>query len=194
LLATISFLFGVQYSDLRREAPPKLIASPTPDVSMPEPATPTGSLAEDLDAMIPRCAIAPTNGEVLALTARTRQPAHAIEIDNGSSGNAIVKIRDAITNHVVVSFFVAENNFASFNFIRDGNYKVQYEFGGGDLAQDCVSFIRPTGQSQFPGIESMKATVTPTNVIWSHVSYTLYSVPNGTIKPTPINKSDFDAP
>jgi hypothetical protein len=144
------------------------------------------------DDLVPTCTHVSVNGDVLVRNVQTDEKAHSIEIANGSSGNAIVKVLDADTHSLDVSFFVAANQTASYDYLPDGNYLVQYAFGD-KLAKGCRAFINTTSAAQFPNIETMTANPTPTGVTFTSVSFTLYTVPTGNVIPQSINPKDFDA-
>ncbi len=170
----LAFWLGTQYENGWRILGPKTSAQPI-----------------SFEDLIP-CTFAPANGDVLVRNVQIWQPGHSIEIDNGSTGNAIVKLLDADTRRVAVSFFVAANQTASYDYLPDGRYLVQYAFGD-QLNQTCRAFAHTTAASEFPSIDTMAARPTQTGVILSTVTYTLYNVPSGNIRPKSINPRDFDA-
>jgi hypothetical protein len=75
---------------------------------------------------VPTCASPPDNGETLIRRGSSVGNGHSIEIKNGSSGNAIVKVRNAYTGSLLVSFFVAKASTASIANVPDGSYRIQY--------------------------------------------------------------------
>jgi hypothetical protein len=145
-----------------------------------------------IEAPVPSCSMRPTNGQVIEGYRGTSRPGHVLTIDNGSTGNAIVKVRNAATGRVVVSFFVDANARASFNYLNDGSYRIQYVLGE-DLADNCKAFIRPLAVKEFPGNEVLVTTRTQTEVIRQELTFTLYAVPSGTIVPRSIDLKEFDA-
>lgn len=140
------------------------------------------------------CATPPANGATLD-GQRFSGDGHELEIRNGTSGDAIIKIRNADTNQLVTAFFVAQNNNASVSGIPDGNYYFQYAFGA-PLAEDCKSFVTITSANRFPDQESFVTerieTADGTRLRSVRVAYTLYPVPEGNIHPTPINAEEFN--
>lgn len=101
-------------------------------------------------AQIPKCVFPPENGAVLTSNLRSKETGHVLEIRNGSGGNAIVKIRDASTDHLFASFFVAKGSVSYFN-LPDGTYRFQYAFGN-DLRADCRNFVQVASAAQFPDV------------------------------------------
>jgi hypothetical protein len=138
------------------------------------------------------CAEPPANGALLD-GRRFSGEGHELEIHNGASGDAIIKIRDAGTGRLMTSFFVTENNSASVSGIPDGTYVFQYAFGA-PLAEDCRSFVTITSANEFPGPRSF-VTEESGDGRYSTVrlSYTLYSVPGGNIQPRSIDPAAFNA-
>jgi curved DNA-binding protein CbpA len=110
---------------------------------------------------VPICARPPVNGDVLSGNLPTNGNGHTLEIRNGSGGNAIVRARNAMTGHVVVSFFVANNSTATFENLPDASYRIQYAFGT-ELRADCKTFVGGFSAGQFPGIESLSIKYTDT--------------------------------
>jgi hypothetical protein len=149
--------------------------------STPQPANPT----------IPKCAWPVQNGEALVPLRPPRSEGHVLEIGNGSGGNAIIKTRDALTGRLLFAFFVKASSSASFVNIPDGTYRFQYAIGG-DLRADCKSFIRISALAQFPQ-ETLSTSFTATEIVRQTLSYTLYPVPNGNVRPQSLDVTAFDA-
>jgi hypothetical protein len=138
------------------------------------------------------CATPVAGGTVFGGYAATfRQQAHKLTIENGSGGNAIVKVRDAASGRLVISFFVEKNGIASFGNLPDGIYRMQYAFGN-KIAADCRSFAVASGAGQFPDAETFKTTTTSTQITHSHLTYTLYAVASGNVRAEVISLADFD--
>jgi hypothetical protein len=55
---------------------------------------------------------------------------HHLEIDNGTSGNAIINVRDAATGRLALEIYVESGKTASFNQLPDGAYRIQWAIGG----------------------------------------------------------------
>jgi hypothetical protein len=90
---------------------------------------------------IPICRTPPVNGQIIGDYRGVLRRGHTLIIDNGSIGNAIIKVRDGETGRLVVSFYVAVNSTASVGNLADGRYRTQYALGG-DLAINCKTFVR----------------------------------------------------
>lgn len=170
---------------------------PTAEASASVPKSEASQLEAPLAE--PPCEALPTNGEVLVDHRTGGGPGHKLEIDNGTRGDAIIKIRNASSNRALATFFVERGQAASLNNIPDGEYRVQYAVGD-KLASDCRSFVNDgsSSASEFPGSESLQTRyeddLEGTRIIRSRLSYTLYSVPNGNVRPSSIDMSDFNRP
>lgn len=140
---------------------------------------------------VAKCSLSRLNGDVLDQLMPPRTEGHVLEIKNGSGGNAIIKVRNAYTGRLLFSFFVQSNSSASYNNIPDGTYRIQYAIGD-DLRADCKSFVKISGLGQFPEPDTLSTTLTPTQVITQRLSYTLYPVPGGNVRPQAIDPSDFN--
>jgi hypothetical protein len=75
--------------------------------------------------------------------------------------------------------------------VPDGDYRIQYAFG--DLGTDCRSFARVISAAQFPDIEVLRTRYTQDEIIRSRLSYTLFSVPDGNVRPQNIDIATFRA-
>lgn len=144
------------------------------------------------ESTVPTCLLPPSNGQILDGRIATTQKGHAIEIQNGSNGDAIVKVRNADTGRLAVSFFVARGQSSSIKGLPDGNYRIQYAVGD-RLKSDCRSFARAAVASQFPDIETLQTSYTQSQIVRSRLSYTLFSVPNGNVRPQGLTVDAFEA-
>lgn len=153
--------------------------------------------AETKPVPVPTCATPPSNGAILADTRGAVGKGHVLKIDNGSRGDAIIKLRDAAADKLVASFFIMSGRSASLTGIPDGTYRIQYAFGG-DLREDCRSFIELESAGQFPDTETLQTeyrkVVDGTEVIRGELSYTLYDVPGGNVRPQTIDAAEFNKP
>jgi curved DNA-binding protein CbpA len=197
LLVPGAFGLAIAYDDLSKSskqvyrAPVQMVAKtdfPQSPTSVPTPTqirpAPTGA--------IPTCAVQPSNGKVLSKNIPPIENGHSIEVKNGSTGNAIIKIRDAYSGVLRLSFFVAKGSAASFSGLPDGVYRIQYAFGR-DFAVDCRSFAQITSAAQFPAVESLTTEITGTQIITKGLTYTLYTVPGGNTRPQSIDAESFNA-
>jgi len=147
----------------------------------------------------PTCASPPLNGDLLIDHRAAAKEGHELDIENGTSGDAIVKIRNAIGGRVLASFFVARGQTASLADIPDGMYTIQYATGD-QLQKNCHSFVNDgsTSANQFPEPETFQTRYEEvpdgTQVIYSRLTYTLYPVPQGNVHPNNIDLNAFDQP
>lgn len=145
---------------------------------------------------VPTCKRELRNGQRLDGNMILEKSGHVLEIENGSGGSAIVKIRKWPSRKLAISFFVKDAKTAKIEGIPDGEYSIQYAFGP-KIAQDCMSFTKLTAAGEFPRIGELLTTREPVadGVIVSHhrLSYTLYSVPSGNVRPQAIDAPIFNA-
>jgi hypothetical protein len=160
--------------------------APRPSATRPEPTVQT-------ESVVARCSIEPHNGTVIERFIPQPSQGHELEIKNGSGGNAIIKARDGYSGRLLFSFFVKSNSSASYTNIPDGRYRIQYAIGA-DLRADCKSFITVSALGQFPDVEDLFTSTTNTSIIKHQLSYTLYPVPGGNVRPQALDLSSFDAP
>jgi hypothetical protein len=169
---------------------PPLQTAAKPDLS--QYATPIPQIRQAPPDAVPSCAVQPLNGKVLTKNIRPTENGHSIEVRNGSNGNAIIKIRDAASGTLRLSFFVAKGSAASFSDLPDGAYKIQYAFGD-NLGRDCRTFSQITSAAQFPAVESLTTEITSSQIITRSLTYTLYTVPGGNVRPQSIDAQSFNA-
>ena len=141
---------------------------------------------------VPECETPPRSGQVLVRNMTTDDVGHSLEIKNGASGDAIIKIRNENSGALMLSFFVARGHSTQINGLPDGHYRFQYALGGA-LDASCKSFLKASGASQFPNPELLMTRRTSTQIIRSRLSYTLYTVQNGNVRPQQLNMSAFNA-
>jgi hypothetical protein len=145
-------------------------------------------------AMEAACLVSPLNGQVLEDRVDWLGSPNAVEVQNGSRGNAIVKIREAETGKLLVTVFVLKNETARYDGIPDGAYTLQYAIGD-RLNAHCTNFPRFDSIGEFPPSAPLIAEVSATGEKHSRVlRYTLFPVPGGNVKPHPIDALAFDAP
>jgi hypothetical protein len=178
-------------------ASPAMVDDPLQNIFGPEALseeTTNEVLAEPTE---PTCEVTPANGEILADNRETPEAGHVLEIDNGTEGDAIVKLRNASTDTTLASFFVGRGQSASIRQIPDGIYRIQYAFGSA-LAADCKSFVRMASAGEFPDSETFatryEQELAGTRVIRGHLSYTLYATPGGNVAPDRIDPAEFNKP
>ncbi|MDP9573758.1 UNVERIFIED_ORG: hypothetical protein J2W66_004260 [Agrobacterium larrymoorei] len=140
---------------------------------------------------VPTCTSAPYSGQLLGPNQLSATEGHSLEIRNGSSGDAIIKVRAEPYGTVVAAFFVRSNQTGQITGIPDGRYTVQYAYGDA-LDISCQRFVQVAGAGQFPGVETLQTEQTTTQIITQVLSYTLYAVPNGNVRPQNISAQDFE--
>lgn len=201
LLLALPGLIGLaSYQDSMKREFKSVSSAPTyqipksvePPRSLPNPGNAEASRPAPQEVRLPTCPFPPANGQIFVGSFPPAKKGHTIEIENRSSANAIIKIRNANTTRLFASFYVAKGQSASITNLPDGDYRIQYAFGA-DLGVDCRNFIRVTSAAQFPDIESLRTEYTSTQIIRSRLSYTLYSVPSGNVKPQGIDAASFNA-
>jgi hypothetical protein len=145
------------------------------------------------------CDTVPSNGEVLVDHRGAISSGHQVEIDNGTSGDAIIKVRNLANDQALASFFVSRGQSATLKGIPDGEYKVQYAVGD-KLAANCRTFVSDgsASASEFPDSETLQTRyeeeLDGTRIIHSRLGYTLYSVPDGNVHPSDISLAAFNKP
>lgn len=188
---------AIAYDDLSKGSTPvyhpPVQTAVKPDLSQYATSVPTTpQIRQAPPDAVPTCAVQPLNGKVLTKNIRSTENGHSIEVRNGSNGNAIIKIRDANSGTLRLSFFVAKGSTASFTDLPDGAYRIQYAFGD-NFGRDCRSFSQITSAAQFPAIESLATEITRSQIITRSLTYTLYTVPGGNVRPQSIDAESFNA-
>jgi|CoawatStandDraft_6_1074263.scaffolds.fasta_scaffold01949_9 curved DNA-binding protein CbpA len=178
-------------------SPPPYSAPPAyPSASDTLPTTSVEPASQPAAEVEPTCENLPANGKVFSGRKLLGGKGHILDINNGSSGNAIVKLRYASSMKTAASFFVRSNETASLSGIPDGTYVIQYAFGP-TLSASCRSFTSVESAGQFPQEETFTTErvedALGVQVRRMHLSYTLYSVPGGNVRPDTIDASSFAA-
>ena len=144
--ASALLLVPTSSSNVAQSANPYLASAAENPFADLIPADPSLDSTSGITPVVPvpeslACRSKPSNGEVLVDHRTSSEKGHILEIDNGSRGDAIVKVRDAVTEKMLASFFVGRGESSSLTNIPDGTYKVQYAIGE-TLAADCRTFTR----------------------------------------------------
>lgn len=139
---------------------------------------------------LPICAEMPEDGTLLAGALHDGEFGHKLVVKNGSSGPAIIKVRYAETGKTAFAFYVGEGATASAYPIPDGRYRIQYAFGDA-LGEDCKNFNQLQGASEFPSEETFLMEERGDRLVASELSYTLYNVPGGNVRPEAIDSAGF---
>lgn len=150
---------------------------------------------EEID-LGPPCANVPANGKILGGGQNLSAEGHRLEIDNGSSGDAIVKVRRTPTDQLYASFFIKRGATAAISGIGDGSYSIQYAVGD-RLGEDCASFAGDFQVAEFPGPNAFNTEYVNDyrreGVMYQELTYTLYAVPGGNVRPTTISAAEFNS-
>jgi hypothetical protein len=189
LVTSVVWAVLIYENVLPRPYDPWALVSEEPPNDLVDAAQPVSATAPPQpSAPLPTCPLAIASGYLLDVKMTSSGP-HHLKIENGAMGNAIIKVRDAITGHLFVSFFVASGEITSFDHLPDGVYRIQWVIGD-KLAQDCSSFARANMVDEFDGTESLRASAT---VEYQTLSYTLYAVPGGNARSHAISLAEFNA-
>ncbi len=148
------------------------------------------TLKTDTTPSPPTCAKTPEDGALIDGRLDPGKPGHHMEINNGTDGLAIVKVRDSITDHVRFSFFVKRGGHATVGPLPDGSYRIQYAIGAA-LAEDCRSLLSVERASEFPETKTFHAQLRPTGLLTDTLGFTLFSVPDGNVSPQAIDARKF---
>lgn len=134
------------------------------------------------------------SGTILTGASNLETDGHKLTIDNGSEGDAVIKIRNFPSQSSFASFYVKQGESATLSGIKDGNYQVQYAFG--KLGSKCKKLVTIDAASKFNDVEEFAATITEgidgSTIVRDHLTYTLYSVPGGNVQPETISPEQFN--
>lgn len=171
--------------------------SPTAQSEWLKPADRTPTSSQFKTKLVPPpapvdlCTDRPRNNRVLLRKGFAVEDGHKLIIRNGSSGDAIAKLRRAQDRSLVVSFFVEKGMTASIDGIADGSYVIQFGFGD-SMTADCQNFIDPAA-NEFAGVQNFETRRTDRQIITSELTLTLYTVRNGNARTNNISASSFAA-
>lgn len=170
------------------------VATLSNPVSEQAAAIPETITVEAPEQAPPSCAVPPRNGAILSDIRSPVDQGHKLTIENGTRGDAVVKVRDAASGRTLVSYFVKEGESASLTGIPDGTYRFQYAFG--TLGADCKSLGTVEAASEFPDVETLETKyetmLDGTSIERGHLTYTLYSTPGGNVHPDSISPDQFN--
>lgn len=169
----------------------------------------TALVASSIDeTKIPGCRYLIENGDILTKRGvNDDDDGHKIEIKNGDSSNAIVKVRYSYRSiddldvtlfkprspgPLLEAFFVAKGQGAFVTNVPDGTYRIQVAFGG-EIGADCQSFKNVRSVSQFDDTTTFATRYEARRVVRQHLIYTLYPVKDGTVTPHSIDIASFNA-
>ncbi len=127
---------------------------------------------------VPICRNSVPSGRLLGEYSLGPAIGHALWIANESSDNVIVKVRDAVTGAVAAAIFVRGNQTSGIIGIADGDYKVQYAFGG-DLDTSCRNFLVIKDAREFLQPASFRTELMQNRIVTQTVSYRIEADPTG---------------
>lgn len=148
------------------------------------------SAASAKAANVPKCDRSIANEEVLEGQLPQADMGHAVTIKNGSQGAAAVKLENLDTGEQTL-LYVLRGQSANIPSLPDGRYKLQYAIGG-YLAADCQTVVAPSSVGELPGLDNLRTRETADGYVTSRMSYTLYTVPGGNMKPKPVSLEEFN--
>ncbi|MDZ4362246.1 hypothetical protein [Brevundimonas sp.] len=156
-------------------APPAVVPSVLP-------AEPTPS--------VPLCMDPPKNGDELQ-RAGFKEDGHRITVENGGSGNALVKVRNDAGRRVA-TLYVGRAQHGSISNLPDGRYHISFAVGD-QLDASCAAFAGDFRAQQFPGVETFETRIEGNQIISSDLRLTLHSVTGGNVRPQGLSDDAFDA-
>lgn len=138
------------------------------------------------------CTLPPATAQILGGTHPSSSPGNTIEIKNGSNGPAIIKVRHSPSGQLAFSFYVARGETGRVDGIPDGTYNIQYAIGR-YLASNCSSLAHVISVQKFAEADTLTTEYQPGEVVTKSLSYTLYEVPLGNVRPQAISIDAFNA-
>jgi len=141
-------------------------------------------------AEVPTCEKLPASGTLLSGKRRPAGSGHKVTVENGDSGDAVIKVRNASNQQVVAAMFVQKNSKASLEGLPDGDYQIQYAFGA--LDEGCKKVARIDRAGAFPDVETFKTEKIDGELYSSNVTLTLQAAPGGNVRPQPLDPAAFD--
>lgn len=154
------------------------------------PAVVPSALPAEPTPSVPLCVDPPKNGDELQRDG-FKEDGHRITIENGGSGNALVKVRNDAGKRVA-TLYVGRAQQASVSNLPDGRYRISFAVGG-QLDASCAAFAGDFRAQQFPGVETFETRVEGDQIISSDLRLTLHSVTGGNVRPQVLNDAAFNA-
>lgn len=145
---------------------------------------------EALPSSVSTCAYPPSSGELLGRSRLAAAIGAVLEISNGSSDDAIVKVKDVSTGVVAAAVFVPGKQTASISGIWDGDYQIQYAFGD-RLDATCRNFIEIKDARQFPDAASPRMEFTEAGIVRQTLSYSIGDLPASIVAHQHISALEF---
>ncbi|HUZ45471.1 MAG TPA: hypothetical protein VMW54_02415 [Terriglobia bacterium] len=115
-----------------------------------------------------------------------------LEIDNGTDGDAVIRVVEGGTNQTVRLFYVRSGESYKLRNIEPGDYEVMWETGNGWVSF-CKTFAHDVGYSRFrtPLSFTMGWSEKQERPYCDGTGVTLYEVPEGNIKKKVISRNEF---
>lgn len=139
---------------------------------------------------VPLCADPPRNGDELQRDG-FKEDGHRITIENGGSGNALVKVRND-SGKRIATLYVSRAQQGSISNLPDGRYRISFAVGD-QLDASCAAFAGDFRAQQFPGVETFETRIEGDQIISSDLRLTLHSVTGGNVRPQGLSDDAFDA-
>lgn len=145
---------------------------------------------ETAEPPVALCETLPANGAILTDDRPSSKEGHVLTIENGTEGDAIVKVRDATSDKTLASFFIRQGRSANLESIPDGTYRFQYAFG--ELGEDCTTFAKLDSAGEFPEAKTYVTEYEGGYIVRGHQTFTLYATPGGNVRPNAISADEFN--
>jgi hypothetical protein len=160
---------------------PKDSLPEAPLVPLPEPKPPL-SFAEVGCELTAR----PANGTVFL---RPEEGVHELIIDNGTSADAIVELRDS-RNRDIASFYVHSRSTAKLPYVPEGLFELYFATGH-NYSKECNNFMTDFVPWKFPGQQIFKSKIEKNFIYTTVMEFTLHEVSQGNISRVRIRDSDW---
>ena len=135
------------------------------------------------------CPPSKTPTKAKALLAKKSGP-HSITIDNGTSSNAVVKLRSTKTGKDVVALFVPRHAKYTYPKVPTGDFAILFALGEVYSAK-CLAFSGEFWASRFETDEHFATRATETMVYYQTLELTLHTVAGGTAQTKRVANSEF---
>jgi len=136
-------------------------------------------------AMICQETVRPANGATLE--GESHGP-HELVIKNGTSEDAIVKLRNSDPANELM-FYVHKKATTRF-FVYDGKFSILFMQGRGYSAS-CKKFIEDRGKWKYPDIQKFLTKIEGVYIMYTVIELTLHEVPHGNIQKVPITDAEW---
>jgi len=185
----LALLFLIVFIGLQKEkVSTQTNYNPTPVSVIPNNENTSVKLSDipAVKAKDPKTYISLSNGTVLSKNSYYLKGLGQLEINNGTSLDAIAKLVNISTNKSIFTVYVKANSVYSINKISDGNYKLLFNLGN-DWDKEIKAFAINSSYEVFE--ESFDFTTSDS--YYSTFSVTLNPVVGGQAKTEKINPTEF---